>query len=115
MGNNAKIILVGLAFFALGSLGVATAVTTNDRPDVYTAPGSTVQRTVNGETQTGVVESVTEDGEVKRVIRWRNKEGASVTGDRGGSNPLPDAGGRRNRCPGPDNNGPPDEHGPRPW
>jgi len=79
MGNNAKVILMGLAFFALGSLGVATAVTTNDRPDVYTAPGSTVQRTVNGETQTGVVESVTEDGKVKRVIRWRTREGAIVT------------------------------------
>ena len=79
MGNNAKVILVGLAFFALGSLGVATAVTTNDRPDVSTAPGSTVQRTVNGKTQTGVVESVTEDGEVKRVIRWRTKEGEIVT------------------------------------
>lgn len=79
MGNNAKVILMGLAFFALGSLGVATAVTTNDRPDVYTAPGSTAQRTVNGETQTGVVESVTEDGKVKRVIRWRTKEGEIVT------------------------------------
>lgn len=79
MGNNAKVILVGLAFFALGSLGVATAVTTNDRPDVYTAPGSTVQRTVDGETQAGVVESVTADGEVKRVIRWRTKEGEIVT------------------------------------
>lgn len=79
MGNNAKVILVGLAFFALGSLGVATAVTTNDRPDVSPAPGSTVQRTVNGKTQTGVVESVTEDGEVKRVIRWRTKESEIVT------------------------------------
>ena len=79
MGNNAKVILVGLAFFALGSLGVATAVTTNDRPDVSTAPGSTVQRTVDGKTQTGVVESVAEDGEVKRVIRWRTKEGEVVT------------------------------------
>jgi len=79
MGKNARVILVGLAFFALGSLGVATAVTTNDLPDVYTAPGSTVERTVNGETQTGVVESVTEDGKVKRVIRWRTREGEIVT------------------------------------
>ena len=31
------------------------------------------------ETQTGVVESVTKDGEVKRVIRWRTKEGEIVT------------------------------------
>jgi hypothetical protein len=38
-----------------------------------------VQRTVNGETQTGVVESVMEDGEVKRVIRWRNREGEIET------------------------------------
>ena len=79
MGKNARVILMGFAFFALGSLGVATAVTTNDRPEVYTAPGSAVQRTVNGETQTGVVESVTEDGQVKRVIRWRTKEGEILT------------------------------------
>jgi hypothetical protein len=77
--NKAKVILVGLAFFALGSLGLATAVTTNDLPEASTASGSTVQRTVKGETQTGVVESVTEDGEVRRVIRWRTKEGELVT------------------------------------
>jgi hypothetical protein len=79
MGKNAKVILVGLAFFALGSLGVATAVTTNDLPDASTASGSTVQRTVNGETQTGVVESVTEGGKAKRVIHWRTKQGEIVT------------------------------------
>ena len=79
MRKNAKVILVGLAFFALGSLGVATAVTTNDLPDASTAPGSTVQRTVNGETQTGVVESVTEGGKAKRVIHWRTKQGEIVT------------------------------------
>jgi len=78
MGKNARVILMGLALFALGSLGVATAVTTNDLPDA-SAPGSTVQRTLNGETQSGVVETVTEDGEVKRVIRWRTKDGEIVT------------------------------------
>jgi hypothetical protein len=78
MGKHARVILVGLALFALGSLGVATAVTTNDLPDVSTAR-STVQRMVNGEIQTGVVESATEDGDVKRVIRWRTKEGEIVT------------------------------------
>lgn len=78
MGKNARVILVGLALFALGSLGVATAVTTNDLPDVSTA-GPTVQRIVDGEIQTGVVESATEDGDVKRVIRWRTKEGKIAT------------------------------------
>ena len=117
MGNNAKIILVGLAFFALGSLGVATAVTTNDRPDVYTAPGSTVQRTVNGETQTGVVESVTEDGEVKRVIRWRNKEGASVTETVEGPTRYRTLAGEEIVVPGPTTtvHHTYDTHGPRPW
>jgi hypothetical protein len=37
--------------------------------------GSTVLRSQNGETQTGVLETVTLDGEVSRVIRWRTKEG----------------------------------------
>jgi archaellum component FlaF (FlaF/FlaG flagellin family) len=101
MGNNAKVILMGLAFFALGSLGVATAVTTNDRPDIYTAPGSTVQRTVNGETQTGVVESVTEDGEVRRVIRWRTKEGETVTETVEGPTRYRTLGGEEILVPGP--------------
>jgi hypothetical protein len=34
---------------------------------------------VDGEIQTGVVESATEDGDVKRVIRWRTKEGKIAT------------------------------------
>lgn len=37
--------------------------------------GTTVLRSQNGETQTGVVETVTQDGEIRRVIRWRTKEG----------------------------------------
>ena len=37
--------------------------------------GTTVLRSQNGETQTGVVETVTLDGEIRRVIRWRTKEG----------------------------------------
>ena len=78
MDKNARVVLMGLALFALGSLGVATAVTTNDLPDVSTA-GSTVQRIVGGEIQTGVVESATEEGDVKRVIRWRTKEGKIAT------------------------------------
>jgi hypothetical protein len=39
------------------------------------ALGTTVLRSQNGETQTGVVETVTLDGEIRRVIRWRTKEG----------------------------------------
>ena len=79
MGKKARVSLVGLGLLALGSLGVATAVTTNDLPDLSTAaPRSAVQQTVNGETQTGVVETVTKDGEVKRVIRWRTKKGEIV-------------------------------------
>lgn len=37
--------------------------------------GTTVLRSENGETQTGVVETVTLDGEIRRVTRWRTKEG----------------------------------------
>jgi hypothetical protein len=39
------------------------------------AIGTTVLRSQNGETQIGVVETVTQGGEIRRVIRWRTKEG----------------------------------------
>jgi hypothetical protein len=45
--------------------------------------GTTVLRSQNGETQTGVVETVTLGGETSRVIRWRTKEGTVTEKTRG--------------------------------
>ena len=65
-----------LVWLALLGVIVGRAVGNGDAAAEDAAVGSTtVLRTQNGETQTGVVETITLDGETRRVIRWRTKNG----------------------------------------
>jgi hypothetical protein len=69
-----RIVLTGAALVWAVVLGVLAArlVTSGDAE----ARGPTVLRTHDGVTETGVVETVTIDGKVRRVIHWRTREGA---------------------------------------
>jgi hypothetical protein len=68
-----RIVLTGAALVWAVVLGVLAArlVTSGDAE----AGGPTVLRTHDGVTETGVVETVTIDGAVRRVIHWRTREG----------------------------------------
>jgi hypothetical protein len=73
-----RTVLVAAAMVWLALLGLTVGKTVGSGDAAAqdaTAPGTTVLRSQNGETQTGVVETVTLEGQVKRVIRWRTKEG----------------------------------------
>ena len=58
-------------------------------------------RTQNGSVQTGEVATVTEDGKVRRVIRWRTKEGKVITNTVTGPTSYRTASGQRVFVPGP--------------
>jgi hypothetical protein len=68
-----RIALAVAALVWCAALGVLAAkiLTSQDAE----ARGPTVLRTHNGATETGVVETVTIDGAVRRVIQWRTREG----------------------------------------
>jgi hypothetical protein len=68
------VILAALVWCA--ALGVLTAKWVTGEAK---AEDAIVLRTTNGVTQTGVVDTVTVGGEVHRVIRWKTKEGDTVT------------------------------------
>ena len=81
-----KIVLVFAAMVWLAILGVIAgrAVGGGDAAAEDAAVGgTTVLRSQNGETQTGVVQTVTLDGEIRRVIRWRTKKGTVTEETRG--------------------------------
>lgn len=81
-----KTVLVFAAMVWLAILGVIAgrAVGGGDAAAEDAAVGGTsVLRSQNGETQTGVVETVTLDGETTRVIRWRTKKGTVTEKTRG--------------------------------
>ena len=67
------VLLIACATF--GAFG-AFALT---RHDDAQASEPLLLRTQNGSVQTGEVATVTEDGKVRRVIRWRTKEGKVIT------------------------------------
>jgi hypothetical protein len=68
--------VAAMVWLALLGLVVGKAVGSGDAAAEDAAvAGTTVLRSQNGETQTGVVETITLDGETRRVIRWRTKEG----------------------------------------
>ena len=67
--------VAGLVWCA--ALGVLAArILTEDDAQ---ARGPTVLRTDNGVTETGVVETMTIDGAVRRVIHWRTREDSTIT------------------------------------
>jgi len=66
------VLLIACATF--GAFG-ALALTRHDAH----ASEPLLLRTQNGSVQTGEVATVTEDGKVRRVIRWRTKEGKVIT------------------------------------
>src|ERR1044072_3451938 len=68
-----RIVLAAAALVWAVVLGVLAArlVTGGDAQ----ARGATVLRTKDGVTETGVVETVTIDGAVRRVIHWRTRDG----------------------------------------
>jgi hypothetical protein len=68
-----RIVLAAAALVWAVVLGVLAArlVTGGDAQ----ASGPTVLRTKDGVTETGVVETVTIDGAVRRVIHWRTRDG----------------------------------------
>ena len=71
-------VVAALLWLALGGSLVGTRLS----PDAN-AGNATVLRTTNGVAETGVVETKTVGGEVRRVIRWRTKDGTlteTVTG-----------------------------------
>ena len=64
-----------IACATLGAFG-ALALTRDDKAQ---ASEALLLRTQNGSVQTGEIATVTEDGRVRRVIRWRTKEGKVIT------------------------------------
>lgn len=77
MNKKMKIALIVFASAACAAvgLGVSTAVVGGNAE----RSGAKVVRTRNGVVETGVVSTVTTNGLVKRVIRWRTREGNTVT------------------------------------
>ena len=76
--EKAGAVAAALLWLALGGYFAAKWVS----PDAEAQDG-TVVRTVDGVAQTGVVDTVTTGGEVRRVIRWKTRDGTfteAVTG-----------------------------------
>jgi hypothetical protein len=67
--------VAGLVWCAALGVLAARILTEHDAQ----ARGPTVLRTQNGVTETGVVETMTIDGAVRRVIHWRTREGSTIT------------------------------------
>ena len=63
--------IAGLIWCAALGLLAARILTSNDAQ----ARGPTVLRTHDGVTETGVLETVTVDGAIRRVVKWRTHEG----------------------------------------
>jgi hypothetical protein len=75
-GRLLRPLALGLVLALTGALGlgVALGLTPGD-----TDSGTLVKRVRNGVTETGYVETETVNGLVSRVIRWRTKEGETLT------------------------------------
>jgi hypothetical protein len=73
-----KLIALLLLLGLLGLGGAAAVWAYNQGETVAYTGGQVVRTTAEGEVQTGEVETVTVDGEVRRVIRWRTREGTTV-------------------------------------
>lgn len=63
--------IAGLIWCAALGLLAARILTSNDAQ----ARGPTVLRTHDGVTETGVLSTVTVDGAIRRVVKWRTREG----------------------------------------
>jgi hypothetical protein len=63
--------IAGLIWCAALGVLAARILTSNDAQ----ARGPTVLRTHDGVTETGVLQTVTVDGAIRRVVKWRTREG----------------------------------------
>ncbi len=77
--SGMKWVALTLVLLLVGAGGVVVAEGMSSQ-DAYSVPAGAqqIKREVNGQTQTGYIETVTVDGKVKRLIHWRTRAGDTV-------------------------------------